>query len=418
MKIAYFDCFAGISGDMFLGAMIDAGLDVEILARELARLPLEGYRLEFERVDRGGIQAARFKVILAGQGGDRPADSEYTEAGKSAADLSASDLSAINSASSQEKWMELVPGEHGPHRSLPEIVEIIESSDLSPQVKSTSAAIFSRLAEAESRAHGVPPEQVQFHEVGAVDAILDIVGAAIGLEQLGIEAVYASPLHLGTGFVRSRHGILPVPGPATAYLLQGVPAYSGEVKGELVTPTGAAIITTVARSFGPMPLMRVQAVGYGAGRREREIPNALRLFLGEEISPLSRSSAAVEPAAARPARDPFPVQHDAPVGPEGYHEGPAVVIEANLDDMNPQLCEHLAERLFATGALDVTLDAGADEEGQAGGAPAGAGAPRLGGRSPGSHFHRVRPRSGRAPTRSPSICSSARFWQWRLPMAG
>lgn len=343
MKIAYFDCFAGISGDMFLGALIDAGLDAEVLAGELARLPLEGYRLEFDRLDRGGIQAVRFKVTLAGQGGDRQADSEYTEV----------DSPAEDSARHKEQGQESMPGEHGGHRTLPQIVEIIESSSLSPRVKSTAAAIFTRLAEAESRVHGVSLDQVQFHEVGAVDAVLDIVGAAIGLEQLGIEAVYASPLHLGTGFIRSQHGLLPVPGPATAYLLQGIPAYTSQAKGELVTPTGAAIITTIARGFGPMPLMVVQAVGYGAGRREREFPNALRVFWGEDFYQLSSVPAAVYPAMVRAVRDPFPEQHDMQPGPGGYHDGPAVVIEANIDDMNPQLCEHLAERLFEIGALDV-----------------------------------------------------------------
>ena len=343
MKIAYFDCFAGISGDMFLGALIDAGLDQALLAGELARLPLEGYRLEFDRVERGGIQATRFKVILARQGGDRQADSEYTEV----------DSPGEDSAGVKAQGQAPVPGEHGGHRTLPQIVEIIESSSMSPRVKTRAAAIFTRLAEAESRVHGVSVDQVQFHEVGAVDAILDIVGAAIGLEQLGIEAVYASPLHLGAGFVRSQHGLLPVPGPATAYLLHGIPAYTSQAKGELVTPTGAAIITTIARGFGPMPLMVVQAVGYGAGRREREFPNTLRVFLGEEFSASRFAPAAETPAMARAARDPFPEQHDMQPGPGGYHEGPAVVIEANIDDMNPQLCEHLAERLFEIGALDV-----------------------------------------------------------------
>ena len=343
MRIAYFDCFAGISGDMILGALIDAGLDADVLSRELAGLHLEGYQLELERVERAGIQAVRFKVVLSEQSGERLADSEYSEV----------DFQAGDSALPQEPGDGPTPSEHGGHRSLPEIVEIIESSDLSPRVKATSAAIFSRLADAESRVHGVSPDRVQFHEVGAVDAILDIVGAAIGLEQLGIEAVYASPLHLGTGFVRSRHGVLPVPGPATAYLLQGIPAYTGPVKGELVTPTGAAIITTIARGFGPMPAMVVQAVGYGAGRREREISNALRLFWGEAVPAESSTLAAEKTIASRPVRDPFPEQHEVQPGPGGYHEGPAVVIEANMDDMNPQLCEYLAERLLDSGALDV-----------------------------------------------------------------
>jgi hypothetical protein len=181
-----------------------------------------------------------------------------------------------------------------------------------------------------------------------VDAIVDIVGALIGLEQLGIERVYASPLHLGSGFVQAAHGLLPVPAPATANLVAGTPVYSSEVKGELVTPTGAAIITTVAHQFGPLPPMFIQATGYGAGRRDREFPNVVRAFLG-------RQDAAHPAIRNRRVRDPFPEQHHMAAVTAGYHEGPATVIEANIDDMNPQLFEYLLERLLEAGALDVSL---------------------------------------------------------------
>lgn len=327
---------------MFLGALIDAGLDAGALVAELSRLPLEGYRLEVERVNKAGVGAIQFKVLLSDKHSqiERLADSEYSE------------VAAPNEESGNE------PGGH-PHihlqqrnRRLADILAIISGSDLSAVLKERAGAIFTRLAEAEASVHGVAVDQVHFHEVGATDAIIDIVGAAAGIELLGIGEIYASPLHLGSGFVRSQHGLLPVPAPVTAYLLSGLPVYTSSVTGELVTPTGAAILSTLARGFGPMPPMTVQAVGYGAGRRERAFPNALRVFLGETYQS-RRARAAKMPTEARAQRDPFPVQHNALPGPAGYHDGEAVVIEANIDDMNPQLFEHLAERLLEAGALDV-----------------------------------------------------------------
>jgi hypothetical protein len=238
------------------------------------------------------------------------------------------------------------------HRSLSEILGLIQASQLSEAVKARARRIFTRLGEAESKVHGVTLEQVHFHEVGGVDAIIDIVGAALALERLGVEAIYASPLHLGSGFVRSQHGLLPIPAPATANLIAGVPAYSTQARGELVTPTGAAILTSLASGYGPLPLMTVQAVGYGAGRRQREFPNLLRVFLGE--SAVSLPGGAQSQAAGR-GRDPYPEQHLAPAGPGGYHESPAVVIEATIDDMEPELYEALTEKLLDSGALDVLL---------------------------------------------------------------
>ncbi len=328
MKIAYFDCYAGVSGDMFIGALIDAGLDMDALVAGLGKLPVSGYHVDVERVNKRGIQAVQFKVMLETSGGARLADSEFQEVASAVPGVPGAAVSADS--------------EHA-HRTLSEITALIQDSSLSTWVKTTACRIFQRLAEAEGQVHGMPAEQVHFHEVGGVDAIVDVVGAALGLEQLGIQGVYASPLHLGSGFVRSQHGILPVPAPATALLVRDVPCYTSEVQGELVTPTGAAVLTTLARGFGPMPPMVLKEIGYGAGRREREFPNALRVFVGEQL----------QESAPRRVRDPFPEQHAAPVGPAGYHEGPAVVIEANIDDMNPQLCEHLGERLLEGGALDV-----------------------------------------------------------------
>jgi hypothetical protein len=317
---------------MLVGALLDLGLEPEVLRQELQKLPLEGYRLEVSRVDKLGIQATKFDVLLTDTEGERLADSEFQE---------------VEAPGPQADR----PTHHHarPQRGLQDILGIIEESNLSARVKSIAGQIFTRLGQAEAAVHGTTLDQVHFHEVGGTDAIIDIVSTVIGVEQLGIEKIFASPLHLGSGFVRCAHGLYPVPGPATANLIKGVPAYTGETRGELVTPTGAALITTLAEGFGPMPPMLTQAVGYGAGSRDREFPNVLRGFLGEPVS----SAAAVTPG--RQLRAPFPEQHAAPQSAAGYHQAPAIVIESNIDDMNPQLFEHLTERLLAAGALDVIL---------------------------------------------------------------
>lgn len=281
MRIAYFDCFSGISGNMILGALVDAGLDVERLTAELAHLPISGYALRTEEVRRRGLRGTYIEVEVS------------------------------------EKEVE---------RHLHQIEEIIDGSDLPKAVKSRSQAIFRRLAEAEARVHGMPIDHVHFHEVGAMDAIVDVVGAAVGLWLLGIKRVYASPVHVGCGTVTCAHGTLPVPAPATQELLRGVPIYRRDVEAELVTPTGAAILTTVVEEFGGAPPMQVQQVGYGAGSRDLPLPNLLRISIGETTEEV-----------------------------EGYEEDVVTVIETNIDDMNPQLFEHVMDRLFDAGALDVFL---------------------------------------------------------------
>ncbi len=281
MKIAYFDCFSGISGDMILGALVDAGLEMERLKAELARLPLSGYTLSAQTVRRRGLRGTHVEVEVS---------------------------------------------EKGVERHLHEIEEIIEGSDLPGDVKSRGLAIFQRLAEAEAHVHGIPVERVHFHEVGAMDAIVDVVGAVIGLWLLGIERVYASPVHVGRGTVECAHGTLPVPAPATQELLRGVPIYGRDVDAELVTPTGAAILTTLAEEFGAAPPMQVERVGYGAGSRDLPLPNLLRVSIGTKTEEA-----------------------------EGYEEDVVAVIETNIDDMNPQLYEHVMEQLFDAGALDVFL---------------------------------------------------------------
>jgi uncharacterized protein (TIGR00299 family) protein len=279
MKTAYFDCFSGISGDMVLGALVDAGLDLARLEAELRRLALSGWTISAEKVRRGAIAATK-----------------------------------VNVAST----------EHHHHRSLARILELIDSAGFEPCIAARARQIFERLGQAEAKVHGIPLEQVHFHEVGAVDAIIDIVGAAIGFDMLGLDDFAASPLNLGAGSVQTAHGLLPVPAPATAELVRGFACYSTGIQRELVTPTGAAILAALAAASGPMPPMTVEAVGCGAGTADlAEQPNVLRLFVGER--------------AAHPA---------------GWNDAVAV-IEATVDDMNPQLYGYFTERALEAGALDV-----------------------------------------------------------------
>jgi uncharacterized protein (TIGR00299 family) protein len=281
MKTAYFDCFSGISGDMVLGALVDAGCNLAQIEAELRRLPISGWKISAEKVRRGGLAATRVLVETS---------------------------------------------EHHHHRSLSTILNLIQQAGLPPRVVERASNIFTRLGEAEARMHGVPIEKVHFHEVGAVDAIVDIVGASIGFELLGIEECVCSRLNVGGGVVKAQHGNLPVPAPATAELLRGAPTYSNGILHELVTPTGAAIVSTLASGFGTQPAMSVDAIGYGAGATElAEQPNVLRILIGE--------SATEEKGALQ--------------------EGTIVVLEANIDDMNPQLYGYFAERALEAGALDV-----------------------------------------------------------------
>jgi hypothetical protein len=283
MKTLYFDCFAGASGDMILGALVAAGVDPEAFKQQLSLLGVTGYTIDFETVDRSGISATYARVQT--------------------------------------------PHEHA-HRHLSDILKIIYGSRLSDSIKDRAAKIFARLAEAEARVHNEPVEQVHFHEVGAVDAIIDVVGAAIGFELLGIERFVASPLHVGSGTVDMDHGRYPVPPPAVAELLKGVPFYSTDIVGELVTPTGAAIITTVCAGYGPIPQLKLERAGYGAGTREyNKFPNALRVLVGEEESSLTAKS--MKSADER-----------------------LWMIETNMDDISPQILGHVMERAFDLGALD------------------------------------------------------------------
>jgi len=277
MKTLYFDCFAGASGDMILGAMIAAGVEPQVLLGQLALLNMQGYSIEFQTVDRSGISATYARVETA--------------------------------------------PEHA-HRYLSQILKIIYDSQLSAGVKDRAAKVFSRLAQAEANVHDEPVERVHFHEVGALDAIIDVVGAAICFDLTGIERFVCSPLHLGGGSVHMDHGRFPVPPPAVAELLKGALVYSTDIKGELVTPTGAAIIATVCSEYGPLPKMELQRTGYGAGTRQYEkFPNVLRVLIGES-----------EVQTANEER--------------------LWIIETNVDDMSPQVFGHVMERALEMGALD------------------------------------------------------------------
>ena len=342
MKTLYLDCFAGVSGDMLLGMLLDLGLDFERLKNELSKLPVRGYQLRLQRVEKAGLQAASFKVYLDSPDGNlHLADVEFQEF----------DHAHNNDGSAHDhEHPSMDSDQHHPtvnSRSLGEILELIQSSQLSEVVKNRIITVFQRLGAAEARVHGKTLETIHFHEVGGTDAIVDIAGTVIGLDLLGIDNLVVSPLHLGSGFIQFSHGLFPVPAPATAALVEGFPVYTTDIKGELVTPTGAALVTSLADHFGPLPAMTVEKVGYGAGSRERNFPNVLRGYLGETSDPV--------PEFTTPNRDPYPAQHQAAAGPGGYHTSPALVLECNLDDMNPQLFEPLLDALLAAGALDVLM---------------------------------------------------------------
>jgi uncharacterized protein (TIGR00299 family) protein len=280
MRIAYFDCIAGASGDMILGALLDAGLPEARLRERLAALRLADFDLRCDRVNKNGFSATKVDVMVA---------------------------------------------DDVPERHLPDIEAIVQKSDLSATIKAQAIAIFRRLGEVEAGIHGTTLDRVHLHELGGVDTIVDVVGALAGLEELGIERIVASPLPLGRGFVKGAHGQIPLPAPATVALLENVPVVGSELDVELVTPTGAALLSSLAAEFGPIPAMRLTATGYGAGGRDLPIPNVLRLLVGEQ----NKSTDPITETLA--------------------------MLETNIDDLNPELYDYVMARLFAANALDVFL---------------------------------------------------------------
>ena len=359
MRIAYLECFSGISGDMFLGALVDAGVPPKTLEDTVAALGV-GARLEISRVVRSGISATKVDVWVAGEkdlpreefwaresavrapaesaqqhdrhhhGHDHPHAHEHSHSPEHREHEHREHAHSHFGESSQaEPALSLPKGAPAPHvhaRGLTEIREIIRKAAISGTAKKTAITIFESLGAAEAKIHQVPVEQIQFHEVGAVDAIVDIVCAAVGAEALAVDEIVCSPLNVGGGTVQCAHGTFPVPAPATVELLKDAPVYSSGVQAELVTPTGAAIVRTLARRFAAFPAMKIEKSGFGAGSRELPgLPNVVRLTVGEAAS-LPVTNAAQELVA---------------------------VLEANLDDLNPQVFGYVMDRLLEEGALDA-----------------------------------------------------------------
>ncbi len=310
MKVLYFDCFSGASGDMVVGALIDAGVPIDEIRRSLGSLSIDQDAVSVERVTRAGISATKFCVRgeeILGDTHEHVRDHAHDHDGHS------HDRDHDHGA---------VAGHPDGHRTLGEIYELIDRSLLSASGKERAKSLFARLGDVEGAIHGTSSDNVHLHEVGALDSIVDIVGAVYALEAVGAERIVSSALNVGSGTIRSAHGLYPVPAPATLQLLQGVPIYSGPQRAEMVTPTGALLITGYASEYGPMPPMRVSRIGYGAGARDfRETPNVLRVMIGES---------------------------DATAPSHGV-----VVIEAEIDDMNPQIFGVVMDQLLAEGALDV-----------------------------------------------------------------
>lgn len=282
MKAIYLDCFSGISGNMLIGALLDAGLPFEHLRSELGKLSVTSYKLIDKEVTKRGIRARYFNVEV-------------------------------------RQWFQ-------PSRNLNDIHKIIEESSLTSSIKSKAKLIFSRLAAAEAKVHGVQEDKIHFHEVGAIDSIIDIIGIVVGLEYFGIKRIFTSELNVGSGYVKCNHGLMPVPAPATAELLKEIPFYSDQIKGELVTPTGAAVVACLAEACGPISKnFKVQRVAYGAGTMDLEIPNVVRLYFGTMEDGI------------------------------GARQNEVKIIETNIDDMNPQIYGYVIEKLFEQGVHDAYL---------------------------------------------------------------
>lgn len=280
MKIAYFDCFSGASGDMILGALVDCGLPLEHLQSLLQKIQLPSFEIKCKQVEKSGLPAIKIDVLVK---------------------------------------------EKGLVRYFSNITSLINESHLKKSIKENGIRILETLARAEASIHRQKIDQVHFHEVGAIDSIIDVIGAVIGFDYFEVEKIYSSPLATGLGQVKTDHGVLPIPTPATLEILKDVPIYSKGIPAELVTPTGAAIIKTLASSFGSLPSLKIKEVGYGAGSKDLEMPNALRLIIGESESVLKE-------------------------------QDEVILLQTNLDDLNPEFYEYIIEKLFINGALDVWLD--------------------------------------------------------------
>jgi hypothetical protein len=352
MRIAYLDCFAGIAGDMFLGALIDAGVPPQVLYDATAALNI-GASLKVEKVDRSGIFCTKVHVLVDGRLAEEPLPQQQQDAEplarhpetqhqhKTGHDHSHDHDHVHDHGHTHDHSHTDVPAHsHEPHthdhphthgRSLTAIRALIQAAKLDEPVKQTAILAFELLGHSEAKIHNVPIDDIHFHEVGAVDAIVDIVAASAGIHHLNVGAWHCSPINVGGGTVVCAHGTFPVPAPATADLLRGLPTYSAHVQMELVTPTGAAVLRALSPSFGPQPAMRVDHIGYGAGtRNSKGFPNVLRLSIGESEGLVARRS-------------------------HSDTAGLVTVLETALDDLSPQVVAYVAESALAKGALDVML---------------------------------------------------------------
>jgi uncharacterized protein (TIGR00299 family) protein len=317
LKIAYFDCFSGISGDMCLGALVDAGVSLQKLKRELKKIPVRRYELHAEKVKKAGVVATKVDVLQEAKSKEQRA----------------------------KGWKD--------------IEKVINNSALSQEIKQKGLKVFKNLFEAEAKVHGGTLKNIHLHDLGDTDCIVDIFGTIIGLDMLGIKKVYSSPVNLGSGSVKTDHGFLPVPAPATAEILKGVPVYSTDTSFELTTPTGAAILKGLSAGFGSISLMNVETIGIGAGSQNfKDRPNVLRLLIGNPSSPLFGKLNPSIPPLEKGGQGGFEklgigkmLKRD--VGRLSDEE--VTVIEANIDDMNPQIYEYVMGKLFKEGALDVFL---------------------------------------------------------------
>jgi len=361
LKIAYLDCFSGISGDMCLGALVDAGVSLKKLLRELKKIPIKGYEIRARKVKRAGITATKADVVLKAESNNPP--TPPLEKGG-------------------------VGGFEPKAKRWEDIEKIIHKSSLSKETKEKGLKVFERLFKAEAKIHGDTFGNVHLHELGAVDCLVDVFGAIIGFDILEVEKIYSSPVNLGSGFIKTDHGILPIPAPASAEILKGIPVYSTDINFELTTPTGAALVRELSSEFGSLPLMNIEHTGFGAGNMIlKDRPNVLRLFVGEiyedegypcPIPPLAKPTPPVPslakptppvPSLAKPTPpvpslakpySPSPlwqrgVRGDLKEGLVNLPDEMATVVEANIDDMNPQIYEYVMEKLFKKGALDVFL---------------------------------------------------------------
>jgi pyridinium-3,5-bisthiocarboxylic acid mononucleotide nickel chelatase len=328
MRIAYLECFSGISGDMFLGALVDAGVSSDLLRRTVEALGVDA-RLEISRVERSGISAVKVDVIAAGEK-ELPREAFWEQQAAHSHEPQAQEHKHIHEHGHEHADKQGHGREHHhdrPHRGLTEIRAIISKADLSTGAKAQAIRIFEALGTAEAKVHNTAIEKIHFHEVGAIDAIVDIVCSAVAAEALGVDQWICSPLNVGGGTVDCAHGTFPIPAPATLELLKGAPVYSAEIQKELVTPTGAAIVSVIASKFSHFPTMQTEKIGYGAGTRDfKGVPNVVRLSIGETSREEAWTTVPTEEIT---------------------------VLEANLDDMTPQVFGYVLEQALAAGALDV-----------------------------------------------------------------